>query len=451
MCGRKLNKKGQKQGQTVVGGHWKCSLHWFFFILFYFPGLLLSQETVNYYEHIQPLLESKCVACHRVGEAAPFSLETYEDVERRADFIQMVTESRYMPPWFADTTFNTFRNQRILSEKEIQLIAAWVENGKKKGKAPKKTQPLEKMEYPKPDMVFEMNQPFTIPGNGKEQFRIFVIPTNTEEERYVQGIDFRPGNLKLAHHSRLMIDTTQLLRPDDGTMAGDTATQFTRLNVKLADYFWHGWVPGNFLTLYPEGVGKRLPKGSDIILNMHYSPSTSDATDQSKILVYLTKEKPRRLVKTFILDENWVTNQPFRIFADQKIKFYMRSPPVPNDISLISVLPHMHLLGKSFKAYAITPQGEIINLIHIEDWNFNWQMTYQFERLIKLPKGSVVYAEAVYDNTRDNPRNPNFPPKDVTYGWGTTNEMMNLIFEYLDYEKGDENLDLFQNNKNVKQ
>lgn len=407
------------------------------------PTLALAQRELTYYQDIQPITKKNCVPCHHKGGVAPFSLETYEDVAHRADFIQMVTESRYMPPWFADPGFSHFSNEKRLSDLDIQTITTWIANGKKRGKTVPLATTIASSNNLEPDLVLRMNQPFQIPGDGSEQFRIFVIPTHTQEELYIRGIEFRPQNLQRAHHARLMIDTTQLLRPDDGIVVGDTLTAFSRLQVQLADYFLYGWVPGNFLSLYPDGIGKRLPKGSDIILNMHYSPSSKPETDQSQIKLYLTKEKPKRLVKTFILDEHWVTNQPFQIPANQVVRFYMRSPLIPVDISLINVLPHMHLLGKSFKAYAITPQGEIINLIKIDDWNFNWQMTYQFEHLIKLPKGSVVYAEAVYDNTAANLRNPHFPPQDVTYGWGTFNEMMNLIFEYLEYEPGDEKRDLY--------
>lgn len=413
-------------------------------LLFFSPYFLFSQGPITYYEHVRPILEKNCIACHRVGEAAPFSLETYEDVERRASFIQMVTETRYMPPWFANPEFRHFRNERILTEAEIQTIAAWVKGGAKKGKEPKDLAIAAPVTYPKPDLVIPMNKPFTTPGNGTEQFRLFVMPSNTEEEFYVKGIDFRPGNLRIAHHARLMVDTTHVFRPDDGALVSDTVLPATNLGVMLASYFWYGWVPGNFPTLYPDGIAKKLPRNADILLNMHYSPTTTPETDQSKVLLYLTKEKPRRPVKTFVLDEHWISNQPFYIPPNEVVTFYMRSPLVPADLSLINVLPHMHLLGKSFRSFAITPDGDVINLIKIDDWNFNWQMTYQFDQLVKLPKGSVVYAEAVYDNTTNNPRNPYFPPRPATTGWGTFDEMMNLIFEYIDYEEGDENLDLYQ-------
>ena len=402
---------------------------------------------LTYYQHIKPIIDQHCVVCHDEGQAAPFLLTTYEAVEKRAHFIQMAVESRYMPPWHADPAFRTFHNENRLSDAEIQLITDWVSGGAKRGNPSKKTAQATLNLPPalrEPDLRLTMQKPFEIPGDNSEQFRIFVIPTDTEEEVYVRGIGFHPKNLRLAHHARLMLDTTNLLRADDGAEAGDPNTAFTQQHVKMSEEFWHGWVPGNFPILYPLGFGKRLPKNADIILNMHYSPTPKPESDQSSISLYLCREKPRRLVKTFALGEQWITNQPFVIPANSEIKFFMRSPMLPSDLSLTTVMPHMHLLGKSFKAYAITPKGELIPLIHIPVWDFKWQMIYQFDKLLKLPKGSVIYAEAVFDNRAANNLNPNFPPKDVTYGWGTKDEMMNLIFEYLDYEAGDETLNLFE-------
>ncbi|NUO03026.1 MAG: hypothetical protein HUU01_20650 [Saprospiraceae bacterium] len=405
---------------------------------------------LTYYQHIKPIIDKHCTGCHRAGQAAPFPLTSYEAVQKRAHFIQTAVETRYMPPWHADPAFRSFHNENRLSSTDIQLIADWVAGGAKSGKQEKKAHQPNNMDqqpaFVEPDLRLTMQQPFEIPGDNTEQFRIFVIPTHTEEVLYVRGIGFHPGNLQQAHHARLMIDTTNLLRPDDGAVAGDPNTEFTRRQVKMSEEFWHGWVPGNFPILYPEGFGKRLPKNADLILNMHYSPTPKPETDQSAVSLYLCREKPRRLVKTFALGEQWITNQPFVIPANTEIKFYMRSPILPADLSLATVMPHMHLLGKSFKAYAITPKGELIHLIHIPVWDFKWQMIYQFDKLLKLPKGSVIYAEAVFDNTKSNSLNPNPVPRDVTYGWGTKDEMMNLIFEYLDYEEGDETLNLFNRN-----
>lgn len=443
-----LDSFNQLLGQLEATAHWRLLLLGLWGTAW--GGVPLNGQAAQfvptYAEHIRPILEKNCVGCHRPGQAAPFALQTYAEVAARADFIKMVVTTRYMPPWHADTTFSTFHNQRTLSQAEINTIAAWVDGGAPAGQL-LRVQPAASnfsVVFPEPDLVIKMNQPFTIPGNNQEQYRIFVLPTGTARERYLRGIDFVPGNKQLAHHARIMVDTTNRLRPDDGLEIG-AASEFSRLNVKLANAFWHGWVPGNFAIFYPPGCGKLLPPNADLVLNMHYAPSPVDASDQSAIHLYWAEERPRRLIQTMILDESWIANGPFRLPADTTITFYMRSPLVPVDLSLVSVLPHMHLLGKRFKAYAITPEGDLIPLINIPEWNFNWQRNYQFKQLIKIPRGSVIYAEAEYDNTAKNPLNPFVPPREVTYGWGTTNEMMNLIFEYLVYEVGDEYWDLYRN------
>ncbi len=408
----------------------------------------LTGQKLTYFDDIQPIIERNCVACHRIGQVAPFPLTTYDDVAKRGKFIAYVTAERYMPPNPTASGSNShFKNVKKLTDSDIRKISRWVAEGKAKGKA-KAVKSLENSQntdlsrdnregvlsakkFREPDLILTFRQPFKIEGSAREQFRVFVVPTNTTEDLYIEGIDFLPENRKVAHHCRFTLDTTNQLRADDGIEVGATS-EFQRLGVKMNDNFFHGWLPGNTAIFYPEGTAKRLPKNSDIILNMHYSPTLKTLTESPKILLYLTKTPPKRLVKTFILDENWISNQPFSIPKDTVIKFYVRSPMLPNDISLISITPHMHFLGKSFRAYAITPDGDLIDLIKIDAWDFNWQMTYQFDILKKIPRGSTVYAEATYDNTTANAKNPFSPPQQVTYGWGTKNEMMNLILQYVD-------------------
>ena len=410
------------------------------------PIFEATAQKLTYFDDIQPIIYKNCLSCHRTGQVAPFPLRSFEDVNKRALLIRRVTHERYMPPNPSDPVtlpdgkeISPFKNVKRLTKEEIATIDKWIGQGKKKGVEKKMTVkdtilPV----YREPDIVLSFQKAFTIPGNNKEQFRVFVVPTQAKEELYVEGIDFLPQNRQLAHHCRFMIDTTNKLRPDNGIEVGATS-EFQKLGIKMNDNFWHGWIPGNTAIFYPKGSAKLLPKNADIILNMHYSPSPKEVTENSKILIYLTKTPPKRLVKTFILEENSVTNQPFMIPKDTVIKFYQRSPVIPIDLSLISITPHMHLLGQNFKAFAITPDGDLIDLIKISRWDFNWQMTYQFTKMIKIPRGSVIYAEAEYDNTAQNGRNPNRPTQEVGYGWGTKDEMMNLILQYLDYQEGDEN------------
>lgn len=395
----------------------------------------LAQEKVNFNEHIAPIIHTNCTPCHRPGEVGPFSLITYEDVAKRSKFIKHVTQTRYMPPWFADPNFQHYQNERLLTQQEIDLIARWVDAGVPEGKKRHRPdlpvfQQNSQMSI-EPDLVLQMREPFNIPGNGTEEFRYFSIPTNLEEDVYLKAIEFRPDNRQYVHHSRIMLDTTNLIRGIDGMSELDPrVNEFYK--VPLADEFLYGWVPGNLPYIYPEGTGKLLKKNTDLILNIHYAQSGVETTDQSTIKLYFSKEPVEREVQTFILRENDITNQPFYLPAGQSPKFYMRSAPLEKPIEVISVLPHMHTLGKTFRAFAITPDGGLVPLVKIDDWDFNWQSTYVFEDMLYIPEGSVVYAEATYDNTANNPENPFNPPQDISYGWNTTSEMMNFIMYYVD-------------------
>ncbi len=409
-----------------------------------FSEAYAQEEELTFYQDIAPIIHENCTPCHSPNGPGPFNLITYDDVARRGEFVAFVTEVRYMPPWFADPSFQTYKNERILSEADIEAIRQWYQQGMKEGKPNRKhKQQAEKAveEFPilgrKPDVVLKMNEPFQIPDNNADEFRFFNVPTQLTEDVYLEAIEFIPGNKRLVHHSRVMVDTTNLMRGIDGLSETDPKA-YAYQKIPLVDEFLYGWVPGNLPIKYPEGTGKKLYKDTDLILNIHYSPSSVEALDQSEVHLYFAKTPVTRDVKTLTLTENDITNQPFVLPANTKPRFYMSSGALPEAMSLISVMPHMHVLGKTFKAFAVTPEGNVVNLIKIDEWDFNWQTTYQFKSLLHLPKGSVIIAEATYDNTRDNPQNPNVPPKDVTYGWNTSDEMMNLVLYYVPYQQGDE-------------
>lgn len=420
-----------------------------FFAILSLKVLLLSSSvhaqdsTLLTFDDIAPIIHQNCTPCHRPGAPGPFDLITYEDVAERAEFIQYVTQIRYMPPWKADPDYRSFHNQRRLSGEEISKIRDWVKAGAPFGESRVEKEALLAVydSVNEPDLVLKMSEVFTIPGNNTEQFRVFVIPSGLTEDKWIQEVRFVPGNKQLAHHSRIMIDTTNLLREDDGIEVG-APSMMEKNKVRLWDYFWHGWVPGNQGNRFPGGIAKKLPANSDLVINMHYSPTSVDAYDQSEIHLYFADEPVDREVKTYVMDEQMVKNQPFAIPADTVITFYMRSPVVNRDISIISMLPHMHVLGRKFKAFAITDKGKNIPLIKIKDWDFNWQMGYQPEQLITIPAGSTIYVQATYDNTDLNMANPYSPPRAATYGWGTYNEMMNFIFQYVDYQEDDELLSI---------
>lgn len=400
---------------------------------------------VTFYEHIEPIILKNCMPCHQPGQAGPFSLITYDDVSRKGQFIARVTRSRYMPPWKADVSFQQYRNARSLSEREIDLIGEWVENGMQKGKPRKHAKAkIEDVKTTSPDLSLKVAAPYNIPMTGIDDFRFFNIPTQLERDKYIKKVEFLPGNKRLVHHSRLMTDTTHKVRSINGMSANDPlVNQFEKY--PPVDKFLYGWVPGNFAIEFPKGTGKKLYKDSDIIVNIHYSPNRREnQQDQSTVNFYFTEEDSLREVYSMAIAEQNITNGPFVIPAGETKTFYSKFGPIPIDISAVAVLPHMHFLGKSFRAFAVTQDGDAIFLVKIDNWDFNWQETYQFSKLLKIPGGSNIFIEATFDNTDQNPANPTQPPKTVTYGWETASEMLDMVMYYLVYKPGDEEIDPYR-------
>lgn len=405
-------------------------------------GMLLTltpgrAQVPTFTASIEPIIVQNCaVPCHHPGGVGPFSLLTYEDVAKRGKFIAKVTKSRYMPPFPADRAFQHYANERGLAEEQINLIQAWVQGGMPMGEPPvpakdtraaKTTTTNEALRTP--DLVLRM-KPYTIPGDGREDFRYFHVPMHLNDDIWVESIEFVPGNRKLLHHSRLMVDSTGTMAAIDGIAEDDPRLRnFQR--TPLADEFLYGWVPGNDRVTFPPGAAKCIRAGSDLLLNIHYSPSAKQDQDQSEVRLYFATKPVSQPVRTLTLTENNISNQPFQLPANTRPTFYMRYGPLPDTIRLLSVLPHMHWLGQSVRAFAITPDGDAINLIHIPAWDYKWQLTYFFREPLTLPKGTVILAEAQYDNTDQNPLNPSHPARTVGYGWNSTDEMMNLVFYYL--------------------
>lgn len=410
-----------------------------------FQNSIFGQEKINFETNIKPILTKHCVNCHQNGGIAPFALDNWADVDARAIMIGAVTTSKYMPPWRADTSFQHYKNENYLSKTEIELIQQWIQNEQPRGIVERRKEKGSQQNKVKKKQGTEIqigfNRAFVIKGENKEEFRFFHMPSKIKENGYIQSIEFVPGNKKQVHHSRIMIDTTQSISGIDGLSEEDSS--ILKYQTKpLADPFLFGWVPGNDKIIFPKGIGKKIYANSDFILNVHYVPSPIQVVDSSSIIIQLSDEPIEREAQTLTLTENNISNQPFIIYPNKKSTFYMRSPVLQDSISLISIMPHMHLLGKSFKSYAITPDGNVLPLVHVPSWDFNWQTTYQFTKFTLLPKGSVIYAEATYDNTNENSLNPYKPARTVGYGWGSKDEMMNLILYYVKYRQGDELIDL---------
>ncbi len=396
-------------------------------------GLMGAVATVGaqttYEKDVAPIIQKNCVSCHTPGGYGPFSLQTFNDVYKRAKFIGHVTQTRYMPPWKADPTFSRFANERFLSDDEIATIQRWIDEGLLRGEDNSESPRIIEITDEEPaDLVLEMAKPFELSNNGIEDYRFFHIPTGLKKDTYVSKIEFIAGNKRYLHHSRVMVDTSGQTAGIDGLSEFDPLSRFFQTQ-PLMDEFLYGWVPGNLPVTFPKGIAKLIPANSDLILNIHYAPSAERVTDLSAVKLYFSKNPVEHLVKSFYIEEEDIANPPFIIKAYEKPTFYV-SKTITQDMNVVSLLPHMHFLGKKMVALAITPDNKEIPLIRINDWDFNWQSTYLLQEPLFLPKGTVLLLVAEYDNTIENPLNPSDPPRDVTYGWNSTDEMMNLIFYY---------------------
>jgi hypothetical protein len=416
------------------------------------PALAQQTTAPTFNDQIAPIIFSKCTPCHRTGEVAPFTLLNYQDARRRASQIKAVTQSGYMPPWKPVRGYGEFADARGLSPSELALLAQWVDAGAPEGdvsKMPATPTFPTGSQLGVPDMVIKMPIPFNVKGVSKDEYRNFVVPTGLMEDKIISAVEFRPGNSKVVHHALLSLDTSGQARKLDaqdaelGYEGGGGGAGF------IAATSYPGWVPGAQARFLPKGMGIPMDKGSDLVLQLHYAPSATAATDQSSVNVYFVKETSniRLLSRAAPINPTDITGNfltgfsSFVIPAAQQRTFVGRRR-VLSDLSLISIAPHQHLVGRTVKAYAVTPTRDTIPLIAINDWDFKWQGSFTFKKIIKIPARSEIVYEASYDNTENNFRNPNSPPKQMRWGENTSDEMFLCYTIGLPYQTGDENISL---------
>lgn len=421
-------------------------------------------QQITYTEHIAPIIYENCLPCHRTGGTAPFPLEDYKTIKQKREFIKYVTEINYMPPWKANPEYRSFANEKYLSAEEKEKITQWIKDGAPegpKGKLPPKPQfPDGSQLMGKPDMVLQMKEPFTIKGNNKEVYICYKIPYELPNDTVACGIEFIPGNRKMVHHASYQVlsvpDDVDIYNSKDYFIFGDSSfiddwhdySYFNLINEQgygPVETFHSGYLPGTSPQIFTDGIGFKLPKrGILMIRNLHYSPTPIDQDDQSKIHIYFSKKPVERTIGfAAFKPTNPNLGKDWLIPADSIVKFHI-NVKIHDDISLLAINPHMHKLGRYFKVFCITPEGDTIKLVEIPEWDFYWQEFYRFKHIVKLPKGSTLRAEAIFDNTTGNPANPQIPPKDAFFerGMDDKDEMMRLVMLYLPYREGDEDISL---------
>jgi len=325
-----------------------------------------------------------------------------------------------------------------------RAIIDWVDGGAPEGdvsKLPKLPTFPVGSQLGTPDLVLQIPAKWKIQGNLQDVYRNFVVPTGLLEDKSIAAIEVRPGNKKVVHHVLMWNDITGTGRNLDAMDVTEGYEEFGGAGFDNVAATYPGWAPGTIPRYFPEGIGMKIYKNSDMIIQVHYAPSPTDEEDQTSINIFFKKEKDVREFTELAVLPDYIPGgyNGFVIPAGQ-IKTFKATYTVKEDRTVLGVFPHMHKLGKSAKLYVVTPLNDTIKLISIAEWDFHWQGTYSYKFLQKVPRNSKLYYEATYDNTQANPNNPNNPPKQIKWGFSTSEEMLLCYVFSMPYEIGDENI-----------
>ena len=399
------------------------------------PASLHSDNSVRKINHengltfnrdVAPIIFEHCSRCHRPGEAAPFSLLTIDDMRAHASQIDVVVGRRLMPPWKPEPGFAEFANEHRISSQEQAVLHRWIASDQTEGEPD--DLPLTPIfpsgwQLGNPDLELIMPEPFLVPADGPDIYQHFVIPTGLTEDRLVNAVEFRPGAPEVVHHTITYFDTTGRGRELD---AEDSQPGYSRLGSPgfAVSGSLGGWGPGGQARRLPAGMGRPLAKDSDLIVQIHYHPIGRSLSDQSRIGLYFA---PRSA--THQTTEIMVADVDLSIPAGATRHHHHAENELPVDTILFDATPHMHVLGKEIKAVAYLPDGSTVPLIWIREWDFYWQDSYVYAAPVTLPKGTRITLDCWFDNSSENPLNPNSPPRDVHWGDFSTDEMAICYFQ----------------------
>ncbi|HLP33388.1 MAG TPA: T9SS type A sorting domain-containing protein [Bacteroidia bacterium] len=407
--------------------------------------IVLSENSVKAHnptwtDGIACIVYTHCTSCHNQNGIAPFSLMAYNDVFQNRFSIAASIQSKSMPPFPANQNKRKYAHANTLSKHEIDEIVDWVNNFAPLGDANNvPTPPTYSSGYQiiNPDFVGQIPT-YTVSSNN-DVYRMFVIPVNNSTQQTIQSIEVYPGNREIVHHALVFQDTSLIPLTSDqndslpGYYAfGGTGSSSSKL---LTVY-----TPGQGVFNFVPGFGAVLLPNSYIVIQMHYPGGVSGQVDSTQVRLKYGSSSLRNVTTIAALNHSsTLTNGPLFIPANTVKTFYCEVNNAANR-TLTGIMPHMHLIGKSIKAYCVTPANDTIHLIDIPEWDFHWQYFYQFQKPILLPAGSVVYGEATYDNTTNNQHNPNNPPQDVNVGEGTEDEMFLIYMNLSSHLPGDTNI-----------
>jgi peroxiredoxin len=360
---------------------------------------------VTYATDVAPILHNKCTPCHRAGQVAPFSLMNHRDADRWATSIWEVITARRMPPWQADPRYGAFANDRSLAPRDRAVLLAWVEQGAPLGDLSKAPPPPD---FPTgwtigtPDFVFEVAEPFKVKAEGTVPVQRFRVKPDFKQDVWIQAAEARPGDRSVVHHIVVYIDD-HAIDPDGRG---------------LPERYLTAYAPGDMPSILPAGIARRLPAGSDLTFEVHYTPIGQERHDRSTVGLIVAREPPHHeaMIKG-------ISQKKLRIPPGARNHLERASWTFPWSAHLLSLTPHMHLRGVDFTYTARYPDGRSEVLVSIPRYDFNWQSTYRLVNPKPMPKGTRIDCLAHYDNSAENPANPD-PSASVTWGENTTDEML---------------------------
>jgi len=372
-------------------------------------------EGVTYTKHVAPILQAHCQECHRPGEIGPFALMSYESARGWAETIKEVIQEERMPPWYADPRHGSFDNDRRLARTESDTLLSWVAAGCPKGDdkdLPPPRQFTIGWKIGTPETVYQMPEAFQVPAAATQKvldYQRFTVDPGFKEDVWVQAAECRPGNRAVVHHILVYTQSPgQPLYDRDGTA-----------------HTLAGWAPGDMPLIYSPGTAKLIPAGSKLVFEVHYTPTGTPQTDRSSVGIIFAKKPPERPVETNVLANMFVRIPPGAANQEGRMTYTFR------DNSLIlGFMPHMHLRGVSAKYVATYPDGRTETLLSVPDYDFNWQSVYRFKEPVRVPKGTKLTWIGHWDNSADNPRNPD-PKTEVRWGYQTFDEMQNGWMDFV--------------------
>ena len=434
-----------------------------------------ESHCVTFNQDIATLVHEKCAGCHRTGQSAPFPLLTYQDVAKRAETIEAVIDAGYMPPWKPVNHDVVFANSRELSRAEKDKLRQWIADGKPSGAGIAPTPPpfVDGWQLGKPDRVVKMQGRFEVPASGPDIYRSFVFPIQLPEDKWIKAIDYRPRAKESVHHALFFIDTDGAARRIDGSdgksgiagmrflaggteNAGGSKRDLPRLRSAISQLGRFqsgqtfptlatalskglgGYAPGRTAAWLPGDLALRLPAGSDIVVQTHFHPSGKAEIEEGELGLYFADRAPSRKIVPIQIPAMFGAGVGLRVPAGERDYKIGESFRLPIDTELISVAAHAHYICRTAKLTARLPSGETLVLLQIDDWDLDWQDQYPFETPIPLPAGTVLTSELTYDNSADNPENPNSPPVAIRWGRESGDEMGSITVQAVARDAADE-------------